>query len=105
MPIAFIRPRSNPLDATTTTVTTIITEATHTSIREVTRATTDKVTTTTTRLPTPALTRPAKSDKTPETPETRCSLSLYTSLILEYRRPLPRPLEPLAYSTALRTMQ
>ena len=93
-----------PPDATITTVTAIITEATHTNLREVTRATTDKVTTTTARPPTPALTRLSSSDKMPETPETCRSLSLYSSLIMERLRPPPRPLEPLAVATALRTM-
>ena len=65
---------------------------------------TNKVTTTTARPPTPAVTR-LSSDKMPETPETCRSLSLYTSPIMEHPRPPPRPLEPLAFATALRTMQ
>ena len=94
-----------PPDATTTTSTAKITVATNTSLREITRATTDKVTTTTARPPTPALTRLSSSDKTPETPETCRSLSLYTSPIMEHPRPSPRSLEPLAFATALRTMK
>ena len=94
-----------PPDATTKNVTAIITEATHTSLHEITRATTDKVTTTTVRPPSPALTRLSSSDKAPETPETCLSLSLYTSLIMEHLRSPPRPLEPLAFASALHTMQ
>ena len=48
---------------------------------------------------------PSSLDKTLEAPETCRSPSLYTSLIMEYLRPPPRPLEPLQYATALRTMQ
>ena len=92
-------------DATATTVTAIVTEATHTSLREIAPVTTDKVTMTTVRLPTPALTHPSSSNKTPETPETRRSPSLYTSLILEHLQTPPRLLEPPKYATALRTMQ
>ena len=48
--------------------------------------------------PEPALTHPSNSDKSSETPETRRRLSMYTILIMEYLRPQPRPLEPLAHT-------
>ena len=94
-----------PPDAMTTTVTAIITEATHTSVREITHATTDKVTTSTARLPMPVLTRPLPlgqdARNAGNTPQ---FFTVYQPNNATPPAP-PWPLEPLAYATALHTVQ